>query len=120
LVFDYTRCKFGGKAPDSVDSWFWDGTNNKCTVRFTLKKTYKAPVFLYYRLSNFYQNHRRYVKSLSTDQLSGVAAPVSALGDCNPLATDSKGRIYYPCGLIANSMFFGMMNLGRFFVDKVY
>ena len=63
------------------------------------------PVLLYYRLTNFYQNHRRYVKSLDSDQLKGTAVKNSSLGECNPLDTDESGRAYYPCGLIANSVF---------------
>jgi hypothetical protein len=31
----------------------------------------KAPVFFYYQLDNFYQNHRRYVKSKNYKQLMG-------------------------------------------------
>lgn len=66
------------------------------------------PVYLYYRLTNFYQNHRRYVQSLDLDQLKGTAVPNGTISGsvCSPLATDSAtGKAYYPCGLIANSMF---------------
>ena len=66
----------------------------------------KAPVFLYYRLTEFYQNHRRYVKSVSASQLKGVAVPLPDLSDCAPLSGNGS-MIYYPCGLIANSMFNG-------------
>lgn len=38
---------------------------------FTLPRRMKAPVFLYYGLTNVYQNHRRYLSSLSTAQLRG-------------------------------------------------
>ncbi len=31
----------------------------------------KQPVFVYYELNNYYQNHRLYAKSLSTKQLAG-------------------------------------------------
>ena len=31
----------------------------------------EAPVFMYYRLHNFYQNHRKYVKSFDAKQLKG-------------------------------------------------
>lgn len=30
-------------------------------------------VFLYYKLTNYYQNHRRYVQSMDTGQLHGDA-----------------------------------------------
>ncbi|EHA99123.1 Cell cycle control protein 50A [Heterocephalus glaber] len=34
-----------------------------CTINFTLEKAFEGNVFMYYSLSNFYQNHGRYVKS---------------------------------------------------------
>jgi hypothetical protein len=61
----------------------------------------------YYRLTNFYQNHRRYVKSLDEAQLMGNPRTLGDLRgarDCDPLA--GNGTLpYYPCGLIANSLF---------------
>ncbi|KAG0337828.1 hypothetical protein BG004_007481 [Podila humilis] len=82
----------------------------KCTIKFNLPAPMKKPVFTYYRLTNFYQNHRRYVKSLDAKQLSGQprTAPELKSGGCDPLATvNENGTQYpiYPCGLIANSMF---------------
>jgi hypothetical protein len=68
----------------------------------------KSPVLAYYRLTNFYQNHRRYVKSFDQEQLSGTARSFSQIdrSDCDPLRTDNATKkAYYPCGLIANSMF---------------
>lgn len=86
-----------------------------------------------------YQNHRRYVRSVETDQLHGkyisayassfsfryFSSPRSALsadlsrphlissdldsGDCKPI-TSVDGRPYYPCGLIANSVFNGPLD----------
>ena len=41
----------------------------------TVPEKMKAPVYVYYELDNFYQNHRRYVKSRSDSQLSGRASP---------------------------------------------
>jgi len=35
-----------------------------CLIQFNLPVALKPPVFMYYRLTNFYQNHRRYVKKL--------------------------------------------------------
>jgi hypothetical protein len=84
----------------------------KCQVKFDLPDKLKKPVFVYYRLTNFYQNHRRYVKSLDAKQLSGVARSASELkgGSCDPLAVvEENGEQFpiYPCGLIANSIFNG-------------
>lgn len=83
-----------------------------CTLQFTIPNDIGPPVFLYYRLSNFYQNHRRYVKSLDTDQLKGNDLSNSTIGDssCNPLRTNNDGIAYYPCGLIANSIFNDTLN----------
>ncbi|KAF9295936.1 hypothetical protein BGZ74_010540 [Mortierella antarctica] len=82
----------------------------RCTIKFNLPVDMKKPVFVYYRLTNFYQNHRRYVKSLDAKQLSGVARTAAELngGGCVPLATVTENGVQYPiypCGLIANSMF---------------
>jgi hypothetical protein len=62
---------------------------------------------MYYRLTNFYQNHRRYVQSLELEQLKGTPVSNSTIAGsvCSPLATSDSGKAYYPCGLIANSMF---------------
>lgn len=78
-----------------------------CSLQFTVPNNIGPPVLLYYRLTNFYQNHRRYVKSLDSNQLSGDAVPVSTItkGSCDPLRLGPKEKPYYPCGLIANSIF---------------
>ena len=47
-----------------------DGNYN-ITLRATVTEEMKAPVYMYYKLRNFYQNHRRYVKSRSDSQLKG-------------------------------------------------
>jgi hypothetical protein len=78
-----------------------------CRIQFDLPADLKAPVFIYYRLTSFYQNHRRYVQSLDTDQLKGNPVKADSIknGNCKPLGTNSEGKIIYPCGLIANSLF---------------
>ncbi|XP_073135044.1 ALA-interacting subunit 1-like isoform X2 [Henckelia pumila] len=63
----------------------------------------KQPIYVYYQLDSFYQNHRRYVKSRSDQQLRSV----SEEGDtdsCKPEGT-ADGRPIVPCGLIAWSLF---------------
>ena len=78
-----------------------------CSLQFTIPDNIGPPVLFYYRLTNFYQNHRRYVKSLDTNQLQGAAVAPDTIGkgSCDPLRLDPQGRPYYPCGLIANSVF---------------
>lgn len=59
---------------------------------------------MYYGLTNFYQNHRRYVKSRDDNQLLGeFSEKVSS--DCTPFHENSKGEPIVPCGAIANSLF---------------
>lgn len=83
----------------------------QCVVKFDVPADMPHTVLLYYKLTNFYQNHRRYVKSLDSDQLRGKNVKMSDLdkGDCKPLAT-IDGKAIYPCGLIANSWFNGMVH----------
>ena len=79
-----------------------------CKLRFYIPDDIGPHVFFYYRLTNFYQNHRRYVKSFDQDQLSGDFRSNSTISnsDCDPLRLDHEtGKAYYPCGLIANSLF---------------
>lgn len=58
---------------------------------------------MYYGLSNFYQNHRRYVRSRDDLQLNGqLSEKVSS--DCDPFAK-VNGTTIAPCGAIANSLF---------------
>ncbi|KAF7983087.1 hypothetical protein HWV62_24011 [Athelia sp. TMB] len=82
----------------------------QCTLKFQVPATLDHTVLLYYKLTNFYQNHRRYVKSLDSNQLLGkyVSAKTLNDGDCKPLALvgpSNATKIVYPCGLVANSMF---------------
>ncbi|KAK0448361.1 cell cycle control protein [Desarmillaria tabescens] len=78
----------------------------QCVLQFSVPRDLEPSVFLYYKLTNFYQNHRRYVKSLDSDQLKGSYVSPSDLdsSDCKPLGT-RDGKAIYPCGLIANSIF---------------
>ncbi|CAL3967762.1 unnamed protein product [Diplocarpon coronariae] len=85
-------------------------SSTRCTINFTIPNEMKPPVLFYYKLTNFYQNHRRYAKSFSTDQLSGKAVSASSIdgGDCTPLTVETINgtkKPYYPCGLAANSVF---------------
>lgn len=113
-MVDYTECN------KTVDETFQDTgmtcaseiAKNKsaqciCNIKFTLPTDFKGKVYMYYGLSNYYQNHRRYVKSRDDSQLLGKLDPFPS-SDCNPFAFHLKEGVekpVAPCGAIANSMF---------------
>jgi len=90
---------------------FMQVNTTACRVQFYIPDELAPPVLLYYQLTNFYQNHRRYVQSFDQDQLKGKARSPSDIegSQCDPLRTetqpDGTEKAYYPCGLIANSLF---------------
>jgi hypothetical protein len=47
------------------------GTGVICNMVIEIGEPMAAPIFVYYQLTNFYQNHRRYVKSRDYTQLMG-------------------------------------------------
>lgn len=79
----------------------------ECSLQFNLPEDIGPPVLFYYHLTNFYQNHRRYVSSYYDKQLAGTAVSSAdvAASSCSPLKDNGAGLPYYPCGLIANSVF---------------
>lgn len=102
--------------------------DEKCYVDFDINEEMNPPIFLFYELENFYQNHRRYVRSKSLTQLSGENIGEDSLTkNCDPILyvkdlkkkTNNKGELMdlnapaNPCGLIANSYFNGF-----FFIEN--
>jgi len=102
------------------------GVESPCKQTIVIDSDIPPPIYAYYQLDNFYQNHRRYVKSRSNEQLMGNWLDVSALDDCDPIKTNGElGRKYsigsaingadpkelipdapaFPCGLVAKSLF---------------
>ncbi len=101
---------------------------SKCDVNIVITETLKAPVYFYYGLSNFYQNHRKYLKSRDADQLAGVIKAADSITDCDPIIYNKDIAPYLtsyfnssivldpnavanPCGLVAKSYFTGINNL---------
>ena len=98
-----------------------------------IEETIKSPIYVYYQLDNFYQNHRRYVKSKDPKQLMGEDRTVDQIRNtCTPIITNenlgfganrefvsypagssdikvmsdsNKDLPANPCGLIAKSIF---------------
>ena len=90
----------------------------QCLVQFDIPFNLSSTVLLYYKLTNFFQNHRRYVQSYDPKQLKGENRTFNDLknGNCKPVAT-AGDQIIYPCGLIANSIFNGMYDCNCRLVD---
>ncbi|KAI9159935.1 hypothetical protein LWI28_003477 [Acer negundo] len=78
-------------------------TNKTCTRTITVTKFMRQPIYIYYQLDNFYQNHRRYVKSRSDSQLKNPNATHTSA--CKPEDTINGTLPIVPCGLIAWSLF---------------
>lgn len=82
-------------------------TVQRCILDFTVPTTMSGPIYMYYRLTNFYQNHRLYIKNFDQNQLLGERVGQSTLNEnCGPLAY-MNNSVIYPCGIVANSMFNG-------------
>ncbi|KAI5432436.1 variant 2, ALA-interacting subunit 3, partial [Lathyrus oleraceus] len=81
-----------------------DRISKTCAVNFTVKNRMKAPIYVYYQLGNFYQNHRRYVTNRDDKQLRSKA-DANEVSKCHPEDYTPNGEPIVPCGLIAWSLF---------------
>ncbi|KAM7524881.1 hypothetical protein LguiA_014783 [Lonicera macranthoides] len=82
-----------------------------CSRYLKVLKHMKAPIYIYYQLDNYYQNHRRYVKSRSDQQLlHGLKKGDTS--SCRP-EDSNHGHPVVPCGLIAWSLFNDTYSLFR-------
>ncbi|KAG5006527.1 hypothetical protein JHK85_025069 [Glycine max] len=80
-----------------------DSIAKNCSRLLKVLKPMKAPIYIYYQLDNYYQNHRRYVKSRSDLQLlHGLG--YNDTSSCKPLESSHNLPIV-PCGLMAWSLF---------------
>ena len=97
--------------------------SNPCELKISIDQDIEGPVYVYYQLENFYQNHRRYVKSRDYKQLMGEPRTLEDVKDnCDPITTNADiapdlysafdktikldpEAVAVPCGLVAKSMF---------------
>ncbi|EDW46135.1 GM13400 [Drosophila sechellia] len=106
LIIDYTKCRSsGGNTTCAEYLEAHPGGDCTCQVPFVLPSDFNGVVYMYYGLTNYYQNHRRYVKSRDDEQLLGHLSQTPST-DCAPFAYDpDSGKPIAPCGAIANSLF---------------
>lgn len=111
VIIDYTMCKSSEIATDTCADRINNKVNKSCTceIDFTLDRDFDGKVYMYYGLTNYYQNHRRYVKSRDDDQLLGKLS-MNPSSDCHPFRVDANNVPIAPCGAIANSLFSGESN----------
>lgn len=102
----------------------------RCTVQMEVEETMDSPIYVYYEIDNFYQNHRDYLKSMFWPQLHWENTKEKCDGDCatadnvhrgahnyeeedwehvlkancKPL-WKNKGRHLSPCGVVPNTLF---------------
>ncbi|KAG4955414.1 hypothetical protein JHK85_041794 [Glycine max] len=104
-VFRYDEtCLPPSHAQNAVAYIQSDTTNKTCITKWTVEHKMEAPIYIYYQLDNYYQNHRRYVKSRNDKQLWNKAAE-GETNNCFPEDKTKDNQPIVPCGLIAWSMF---------------
>jgi hypothetical protein len=60
------------------------GNEEECIVSFSIPEELSGRISFSYKLTQFHQNHRRFVYSRSASQLQGVYVPYSDLSACKP------------------------------------
>lgn len=79
-----------------------DGVATQLTIPIGAR-TLNPPVYVYYELARFHQNHKRYVRSRDDQQMGGVPGPPAER--CAPEKETADGAPIVPCGLAAWSLF---------------
>nr|ODN85294.1 transcription regulator [Cryptococcus depauperatus CBS 7841]ODN89758.1 transcription regulator [Cryptococcus depauperatus CBS 7855] len=113
--YDYNLATSSSISKSSIAAPTWSfsnvstrpvGEQARCVIDFQVPYNLGPGLFLYYKLTNYYQNHRRYAMSFDSSQLKGDHRSLSQIdkGNCKPI-TSRDSKPYYPCGLIANSVF---------------
>ena len=73
LLFSYDTYEHQERYDDKCN------LNTNCTINFTIKRKMNKNIMVYYRLDNFYQNHRRYIQS-KTEDLNNKTISLGLMG----------------------------------------
>ena len=99
---------------DNCDSRIpWQRSDaNPCNVSITIDTAMEPPIYVYYKLTDFYQNHRRYVRSRDDGQLNGDVEDEESLLQASSCRyhvlgapSGTPNNVINPCGLVAWSVF---------------
>lgn len=118
LLYSYTSVEEVRFRYDDLTKDCPNKTN--CSIPFEIPEPMDGPIYFFYELKNFYQNHRKYMRSFSYDQFQGKI--VASAPDCWPSITNAEmnktvsmdgtllnsSEVAYPCGLIAKTFFNGI------------
>ena len=126
-IMQYTTLAHPLTTNEAKSAFMQDYNKRKnCTISMDITKYMKQPIYVYYQLGNYFQNHRRYMKSKSERQLRGFLPSKSELNNCKP-EDKVGGHVIVPCGLVAWSLFNDTFDLstnafyteeGTLFVNK--
>ncbi|KAK2429569.1 hypothetical protein P8452_43164 [Trifolium repens] len=109
-------CIFNDYKDDAIAYIKDEKIDKACRKTLDIKKKMKAPIYVYYELDNFYQNHRRYVQSRSVKQLRSKAGE-KEVRSCRPLGHMTNHQPVVPCGLIEWSLFNDTYKISRYNKD---
>jgi len=81
----------------------------QCSIEINITETFSGTVFMHYQLTNYFQNHRRYLYSRSDSQLQGEYEDYDGMSTCGDFISldgnTSKENWLLPCGAVALSVF---------------
>lgn len=83
--------------------------DKECDLQIEIPEEMKGKIYMKYKLTNYYQNHRRFMESRSRDQLAGEYVDYSGMSSCDPVRSvndsSSEDNWILPCGLSATTVF---------------
>ena len=105
---DLPQCITGDDNAARQDAMFATyGEGTACEYEVVVTKEMKAPVYLYYEMHNFYQNHRRFLGSRTQLRNRGWEKTDKEQAKCDPKRYVDMNQTLEvePCGLAAWSFF---------------
>lgn len=85
------------------------GNDNECGITFTINEEIKGNIYMHYKLTNFHQNHRRYIFSKSDNQLRGEYVKYESMTECGDFRSVNESKepadLLLPSGAVALSLF---------------
>ena len=102
---------------NDTTKWYNVREGATCEIKMRIPFKMKAPIAVYYRLTDFYQNYNSYFSSRDSLQLMGTNSDAKSCAavnvkynrigftedQCDP--TDPGCEYLFPCGLVSNTMF---------------